>query len=237
MQIDWFSQTGSERTNNCDAGCYGVTDRSIILAIVDAAESEKAQEFSKYWAEILVQAGSNFGYLKDADGVIGELANAQSGLRHRFLHAIASYALAVIHIPTGEGLLFSAGDCLVGTSADNSVDLGGVNWLNSPHTADRQMSEMDETPPSPASGVEHVLTRCINAKRFATPDSTSFSISEGQNLILATDGCWREPPEQANCQKSDDSSTLRLTWTVGDLNVHQESDTENLGTYKGTSNA
>lgn len=236
MQLAWFSQTGGERTNNCDAGCYGVTDQSIILAIVDAAESEKAQEFSRYWAEILVAAGSNFGYLRDADGVVGELANAQSGLRHIFLHAIASYALAVVHIPTGEGMLFSAGDCLVGTSENNSVDLGGVNWLNSPHTADRQMSEMAETP-SPAFGIEHVLTRCINAKRFANPDITSFSISEGQNLILATDGCWREPPEQASGQKSDDSSTLRLTWTVGDLKVHQESDTENLGTYKGTTNA
>lgn len=236
MRIDWFSQTGSERANNCDAGCYGVTDQTIALAVVDAAESEKAQEFSRYWAETLVTAASTFGYSKDASRIFSELANTQSELRNKFLHAIASYALVAIHFPTGEGVLLSAGDCLVGISADNSIHLGSVDWLNSPHTADRQVSEMGEAP-SPASGIEHVLTRCINAKRFAPPDITSFSISEGQRLILATDGCWRELLREANGQKSDDSSILSLTWTVGGLNVHQESDTENLGTRKGTSNA
>ena len=236
MQIDWYSQTGNKRTNNCDAGCYGVTDQWIILAVVDAAESEKAQEFSRYWAEVLVQAGSSFGYVNETEIVIGKLANAQSGLRHRFLHAIASYALAVIHMPTGRGTLFSAGDCMAGISEGNPVDSVAVNWLNSPHTADRQMSEMEETP-CLASGIEHVLTRCINAKRFATPDVSLLSLREGQSLILATDGCWREPSEQASGQKSDDSSMLRLTWTVGDLKVHQESDTENFGIYEGTFNA
>lgn len=235
MRIDWFSQTGSERANNCDAGCYGVTAQTIALAIVDAAESEKAQEFSRYWAETLVTAASTFDYSKDASRIFSELANTQSELRNKFLHAIASYALVVIHFPTGEGVLLSAGDCLVGISADNTIHLGGVDWLNSPHTADRQMSEMDETP-SPASGIEHLLTRCINAKRFAPPDITSFSISEGQRLILATDGYWREPPELANDQKSDDSSSLSLTWEAGDLKLHQESDIENLGTYRGSSN-
>ena len=236
MRIDWFSHTGSERANNCDAGCYGMTEQAIALAIVDAAESEKAQEFSRYWAGALVAAAYTSGYSDDASRILGELANVQSEMRHTFLQEIASYALAVIHFPTGEGVLLSVGDCLAGISADNSVDLASVDWLNSPHTADRQMSDMGEAPSS-ASGIEHVLTRCINAKRFAAPDTTRFSISEGQRLILVTDGYWREPPELANTQKSDDSSTLRLTWTVGDLNVHQESDTENLGTYKGTSNA
>lgn len=235
MRIDWFSQTGSDRAKNCDAGCYGMTEQTIALAIVDAAESEKAQEFSRYWAETLVTAASTFGYSKDASRIFSELANTQSELRHQFLHAIASYALVVIHFPTGEGVMLSAGDCLVGISADNSIDLGGVDWLNSPHTADRQMSEMGEVPRL-ESGIEHVLTRSINAKRFVPPEITSFLISEGQRLILATDGCWREPLREANGQKSDDSSALSLTWTVGDLTVHQESDTENLGTHKGSSN-
>lgn len=233
MRIDWFSQTGSDRANNCDAACYGLLEQAIAIAIVDAAESEKAQEFASYWAKTLVAAANTSGYSKDSSGLLNELENAQAELRHTFLHEIASYAMAVIHPQSGEGALLSAGDCLVGISAKSAVDLESVSWLNPPHTADRQMSQMGELP-SPASGIEHVLTRSINAKRFVAPDITGFSIREGQKLVMASDGCWREP---ASSEESDDSSRLSLTWKDGRLEVHQTSDTENLGTYKGFSNS
>lgn len=230
MRLDWFSKTGARRACNCDAACYGVTDLFLAVAIVDAAEGAKAQAFAKHWAYMLVAAVDTCGSVREPKGLIHNLQKAQSELRHTFLHEFASYALAILDLRSNEGVLLAAGDCRACTGQQGDSSLLNKDWLNRPHTADRQISEMGE-PYSVESGLEHILTRSINAKRFVAPDAIPFSIRQGQQLILATDGYWRESPKHANSPKSDDSSALYLTWGGGTLEIHVESDTDNLGTH------
>ena len=86
MRIDWFSHTGSERANNCDAGCYGMTEQAIALAIVRNRPINSTAELANLVARTIGRrpgsainpATRTFQALRIA--VNDELANLERGL-------------------------------------------------------------------------------------------------------------------------------------------------------------
>lgn len=230
MQINWVSQTGRERAHNCDLACCCVAENLIVMGLVDAAESQKAPAFANHWAKTIVAAAYNIGFNPDSTGIVDILSKAQKIQRHSYLNEIASYCLVVVDRCSGEGIVLSAGDCLVGLAGASAHQDYDVKWINSPHTADVPLKALGE-PTAATSDFQHLLTRSINAKRFTEPETNMFWISTGSKLILASDGYWRERESDTNTEftnTTDDASCLTLTWRTQDLAINQKTDTENL---------
>lgn len=228
MQASWFSRQGSERANNSDAAAVVQLEHTILAVLVDGAEKgPNGAELARHWASVATQVLRHVPGQSPPDIVKG-LQKEQQGLRHTFLHDIASYCMIALDLKTLDLKVWHCGDCLVGVHYEEEI-----RWLTTPHSLSMQPGLSP-----PGSNGEHLerqqcLTRCLNAKRFVAPEHRmlNLNLEQGKTLLLATDGYWQEHLDKGTPIERlyDDASLLSLPIEVKYLGrINQLSDTDNL---------
>lgn len=226
MKVRWTSRKGRRRKFNNDAAAVVCKNGFIVIAIADASEkpisgtNPEGQSLASYWVESCVKTISGTPEaLIDSNKLIELLRTQQKLLRDYFLHDTASYGVLILNTSSSIGSWLFVGDCLLG-----SVDgRGQVSWLHKPHRAS-ECSALELT-----TNEGCTLTKSLNAKRFAYPESLCLTnIEKSTALILATDGYWYEHLMQGvemNCLE-DDNSVLKIE--SGTLQLLSNTDARNL---------
>lgn len=216
MRLIWRSCQGRQRGSNSDALAVGRKAGLLVCVLVDAAErSADSQHFARYWGERVVTQLLAEPDPHGFDAVVSMLRREQAPLRERFLMETASYCLLYLETETGIARIFHIGDCLAG-----QVEAGDVSWWVSPHTLDQEIPGANECD-------RHLLTRCLNARRFAEPEITTKQVPEATPLVLATDGYWAESLREGVPfgETQDDASYLIVE--AGSPGFTNHSDTNN----------
>ncbi|MFG6175983.1 PP2C family protein-serine/threonine phosphatase [Halomonas sp. THAF12] len=226
MQASWFSRQGGERTRNSDAAAVSQQDQHLLAVLVDGAEKGPGgAELARHWADVVLQVLADASARSPA-AVHARLKQEQTRLRHGFLHDIASYCMIRLDLKTLATQVWHCGDCRVGLQLKTET-----RWLTTPHI----LAQQPGLPPPRSSEEqerhEQQLTRCLNARRFRTPDYQALTLQQGQTLLLSTDGYWKEYLDASTPEHSlrDDASLLTLPVEQASLvDIGQDSDTDNL---------
>ncbi|WP_417598192.1 hypothetical protein [Oceanospirillum sp.] len=220
--MEWRSQKGQERLNNSDAAAIVSFGSVIGIVVVDAAESGQSYEFANLWAKRCVELVEPED-LFSSESLILKIQSQWRSLRLQYLYEKASYSLVVVDTKARKGLLMFVGDVRAGLRAEGE----GIDWLNLPHTVEFQFLQHDSATEMAVSA-RHQLTRCYKAKRFDSPELVPFQWNGSQDLILCTDGYWREHllDNVLLSDLKDDSSVLRLSKRI--YNPVIDSDVDNF---------
>lgn len=226
MQASWFSRQGGERTRNCDAAALGQRGKFVLAVLVDGAEKgPQGAELARHWANVVLNALAE-GAAHSPVAVHASLKLEQGGLRYRFPGDIASYCMVSLDRETLATHVWHCGDCRIGLRCQTEVQ-----WLTTPHI----LAQQPGLPPPRTSEEQerHVqqLTRCLNARRYRSPECQLLTLQEGQALLLSTDGYWQEHLEAGTPwnRLRDDASLLTMPVGIGPLgHIDQNSDVDNL---------
>ena len=227
MQIQWTSRQGRRRSNNCDAGALAMTDTQLFAIVVDAAErGPKPQEFAAHWGQSIISQLVLFGATISPDEAYIIMRQQQIQLRHEYLLEIGSYCLAILNVDDYNGTVMHTGDCLASIVLPNQPP----QWLTRPHNLQQQ-------PGMEAQANRHILTRSLNARRFANPHCNEFILSPGAHIELCSDGYLTEHLSEVQplCSLEDDASLMRIKLELTPpLHLNLDSDCDNLHIDPGT---
>lgn len=232
MHASWLSRKGNERAKNSDAAAVAQQGQRVLAVLVDGAEKgPRGAELARHWADTVLQALTEPS-ARLPSALNARLKQEQVRLRHGFLGDIASYCMVSLDQQTLVAQVWHCGDCCVGLRHKACTQ-----WLTTPHI----LSQQPGIPPAD-TGKAHArhkqqLTRCLNAKRFRTPEYRSLKLEQGQTLWLCTDGYWREHLEAETSWDflRDDASLLTLPIELGSLEpIAQASDANNLNDVRNT---
>ena len=229
MQANWFSRQGNERARNSDVAAVGQRGQYVLAVLVDGAEKGPlGAELAQHWADIVFQTLIETATCSTTS-LFARLKQEHAQLRPAFLRDIASYCMVSLDLTTLEVQVWHCGDCRVGLRLQAEIQ-----WLTTPHVLAHQPGL-----PAPNSSREQErhrqqLTRCLNVKRFIPPECSTFTLEQGQALLLSSDGYWQEHLESGtllHCLR-DDASLLVLPTSSRQLGqITQSADTNNLRYY------
>tara|TARA_R100001480_G_scaffold145935_2_gene144327 strand:- start:2073 stop:2633 length:561 start_codon:yes stop_codon:yes gene_type:complete len=176
---------------------------------------------ARHWVTKITSRAVEESQSITADELTSVMQQEQAELRHQYLLEIASCTVALIDTKTRTLDLLSIGDCQAGFQ----LEAGSFNWLTTCHSLSNQIPSCG-TKNINAGCHDHVVTRCINAKRFIAPDIYNFTLPQNAQFVLATDGYWREHLENKVPldQVSDDASALTLDFGVSPSAAATEAD-------------
>lgn len=204
----WRTHKGLHCHMNGDAGGVFLSAHHVVAVLVDEINPTEARfSLAKHWVRAVVQTAQGLGAQLDPDSLVQGLKEEQGRLRSTgFLHQRAVYAVLVLEREGRRGWALHCGDCRVGSLRPGQKEL----WHTNVHTMANVLGEMF-TEEHALRQERHVVTRCLNARRFVLPELTF--LPEGcDRWVLATDGYWidhliRQIPIE---ELPDDASLLSL---------------------------
>lgn len=222
MQLSWTSRQGRQTRANSDAVAIADHGDQWLALLVDGAEiGGNGQALAHHWATTIAGLVRHRSQPLTPASLVQRMRAEQLQLRHHFLRDIASYCCVLLDKPTGHLDVLFTGDCRAGLQQAG----GRIAWLSMPHTLDQQPPYSHTDQPGPRS---RLLTRSLNARRFAPPEHLSSRLDATTTLLLCTDGYWLDHLQRGTAvdQLPDDASVLTLA--PGEPRLHQQSDTNNL---------
>lgn len=223
MRISWISRQGTQRSTNNDAAAIAHHGENTIALLVDAAEKgQNGQRLAKHWAKVILTKSSQLPHPFSPEQVIALMHEEQGQLRHNYLHEIASYCFMHYDVNSTELWVLTCGDCLTGTALQSSP----VEWIYQPHTLNYQPSLAAQSELLATPDQRHLLTQCLNARRFHTPHLHTATLHAGGSIQMCTDGYWLEHLEQGGDinKLDDDASFLKLEMGVESISTQTDSD-------------
>lgn len=222
MQISWISRQGRARLSNNDAAAFGRKDQFVLAILVDAAEKGDGQGLARHWSRNVIDAALGEMQQLSLDGLIKVMRAEQQQLRYHHLHAIASYCCVLVDVQQRLLHIAYVGDCLVGIKRHGEF----IDWQNRP----QNLLDQAIWPGSCSESQEsrHLLTRCLNAKRFSSPDCLTTHLPADARLLLCSDGYWHDYLLSGIDLQSvtDDASVLSMEY--GNPAIEQKTDCDNL---------
>ncbi|MCP5357554.1 MAG: hypothetical protein H7A06_05390 [Pseudomonadales bacterium] len=225
MQIIWNSRQGRQRSTNNDAAAIGSKDQIVVAIMVDASsKGENGQEFACHWAKKIIERNLSLPDCLDINQLLAILRDEQKLLRYKYLHEIASYCIMHLDIESASLRVLSCGDCLTAITQDNKP----IQWIYPPHKLSHEIALREQSKLAVSIESQYLLTRSLNARRFAEPACHFAKIPLGADVLLCTDGYWFEHMEQGvdTAQLNDDASMLKIA--PGKASTSIQSDTENF---------
>jgi serine/threonine protein phosphatase PrpC len=223
MQISWISRQGTQRSTNNDAAAIAHQGGNTIALLVDAAEKgQNGQALAKHWATTIVAKSLQLPHPLIPEQVIALMHEEQGQLRHNYLHEIASYCFMHYDVQSTKLWVLTCGDCLTGTALQTYPD----EWIYQPHTLNYQPSLAAQSELRATPDQRHLLTQCLNARRFHMPQLHATTLPAGASIQMCTDGYWLEHLEQGGdiSKLDDDASVLKLETGMESINAHTDSD-------------
>jgi hypothetical protein len=207
MEINWLSKKGNERDINHDF-LHIIKNKDITISLlIDASEKgSDGAGFSHYWGEKVITQLSESSLDSPLYEIINIMRSIQPNIRFNYLHETASFLMVRINSKSMLVDVIFNGDCRLACKLD-----GDIVYKNNVHTMANRHEWFEGEHYN--SDLRHLVTRCLNAKRFYEPEVLEFSYSTYNTFMLMSDGYWAEhlgckvPFEQV----SDDASLLLIS--------------------------
>jgi serine/threonine protein phosphatase PrpC len=222
MKINWFSRKGGNRSENRDAA--GVIDSpTVFLGIIidGGTKGPKGAAFVKAWTTKFLNDIASQTEVT-VEQVLSSMRQAQVAIRFQYPAETACYTALLLRHDIQKAWALTCGDCRLGFKTDRKE----LCWLTQVHTVEQFLN----SPPSPSFSslsTRHIVTRCLNSKRFSIPDIIELPYSKDGLWLLASDGYWDVFDGEISPISSEDDISLM---TVGEaLSCStRDSDADNL---------
>lgn len=186
MMPYWQSIQGIQTADNRDFyGTVEVCDIRLFVLVDGATTSPNSGDMAKTLVQHLLEDIAASGVPPSSERLIDILARIHTKLRRRYSADSTSYIIAYQNNRHSVTTLH-AGDCRLGKITTE----GSIQWLTKPHTLANSIRDIAENDLK-NDQKRHILTRSFKGRRFQTPESNTFDLSnEDSQLLLASDGFW-----------------------------------------------
>lgn len=219
---NWFSKTGSARSQNQDFAGIAIHEGFLFAVIADGVSSRQGSgELARKLVFFLVNRAIELDHQPSGLEVGQWVVAAFDELKMERKPKISTSFLAACF--SRDQLLFAvhAGDCRVGVKDENH----GVVWKTSVHslaTATKPLSEAELI----RHPVRNQITRSFNTWRLSEFEVTELCCGYGKGAALVTDGFWAGMSAEFQCRTfatpcqfdvacDDDVSRLSIRWEPG----------------------
>lgn len=175
MKIKWRSIQGRNCNHNSDYAAILNNKNSIILAIVDAKETNKSQEFAQELIEKIVNRLKNSDIFPDLD--IFKVVNDDMRTTWIASKECASFIIFIVDKNNSELHIYSIGDCRLGYLDISEPNKDKYIWITQPHIIE---------------GYPHFVFRSFRTRGEYYPPDYLITPIKNYQYILCTDGFWRD---------------------------------------------
>lgn len=222
MKINWFSRKGFDRVENRDAA--GVIDSQVAFLglIVDGGtKGPKGAAFVKTWITEALNDMAAHAELT-VDQALRSMRQALIAIRFKYPAETACYTALLLRHDIQKAWSLTCGDCRLGFEPEGE-ELG---WLTPVHTVEQYLNGTLSRDSS-SLDVRHIVTRCLNTRRFREPEIIELQYSKKGQWLLASDGYWTEVDGECLPRVFDDDvSFLRIGESLRCSTI--DSDVDNL---------
>jgi len=176
------------------------------LIVDGSSKGDHGADFVSDWIRQVIDRISEQGEII-AKTMIRTMELAHIQLREKYILETACFSALLIRRDLNQAWGIVCGDCRIGRR-----NAGEIEWLTPVHTMANFIDD-DTDRNSIDNPNRHIVTRCLNAKRFMAPEILELDYSATARWVLATDGYWVEKSnhQSSGDGKDDDASSLDLT--------------------------